>query len=138
MAAHPDDHARDDADGDERDDRLEPLLLAVRQLAAENLERQPDAKAEPGRQHDARPHPAEHVAASLLAQERGDDADDQGRLDALRRPMTNVGITPVRENRNHVRGTLHHLCKACLTRMRRDAHSPTTVRCDIAAMLSLG
>ena len=55
----------------------------MRQLPAEELEPEPDEKAEPDGERDSGPDPAEHVAASLLAEERGDDADDQGRLDAL-------------------------------------------------------
>ena len=41
------------------------------------------AAAQDDRAGDAEPHPAQRVAAALLAEERGDDPDDQRRLEAL-------------------------------------------------------
>ena len=83
MAAHPDDHERDHRHRDRGDDRLEPLLLSLRQLPVENLQADGDAGAEQRRPRPPRPTSPQGVASALLAQERGDDADDQGRLDAL-------------------------------------------------------
>ena len=67
VAPHPDDHRSDGDDRDESDDRLEPFLLPVRQLTAENLEPDADEKAQSAGQRDAGPDPAEHVPAPLLS-----------------------------------------------------------------------
>ena len=79
------------ADRDEGDDGLEPLLLPVRQLLAEELEPDADGDADGDAIADAGPDPAERVAPALLAQERGDDADDQRRFEPSLRAMTSVG-----------------------------------------------
>ena len=86
VPAHPDDHERDHADRDRRDDRLEAFLLALRQRLVEDLQADRDADAQRDREQDTGPHGAKRVRASLLAQERGDDAYDQRRLDAFAQP----------------------------------------------------
>ena len=83
---HPDDHPGHGRDCDQRDDRLETLLLPVRQLTAEQLEADADRGAQPDRERDPGPHPAQHVAAAFLPEERGHDADDERRLDTLSEP----------------------------------------------------
>ena len=83
VPAHPHDHERDDADGRRADDRLQALLLPLWQLLVDDLQRDADGEADGGRGGDAEPHPAQRVGPPLLAQEGGDDADDERRLDAL-------------------------------------------------------
>ena len=73
----------DHHDRNRGDDRLEPLLLGLRELAVEDLQPDGDRRAEQHGGHDPGPHPAECVLAPLLAQEGGDDADDQRGLDPL-------------------------------------------------------
>ncbi len=65
------------------DDGLQALLLALGQVVVDDLQGDRDADADQHGGDDAGPHPAQAVAAALLGEERGDDADDQGGLDAL-------------------------------------------------------
>ncbi len=81
MAAHPDDHEGDHADGEQGDDRLEALLLLLRQVVVEDLQADRDAEADQHRDDDARPHPAQAIATAFLHEERGDDPNDQGGFD---------------------------------------------------------
>ena len=78
---HPDDHVGHQRDGDQADDGLEGLLLALRQAALEQVERE----AEPRQSATAAATPSQTwrsgVAAALADQEGGDDADDQGGLE---------------------------------------------------------
>ncbi len=83
VATHPDDHPGDHPDRDQRDDRLELLLLPLRQVLLGDVERVRHAAAEQHRSRHAEPHPPQRVAATLLAEEGGDDPDDQRRLEAL-------------------------------------------------------
>ena len=84
VLAHPDDHERDRADGEQRDDRLQALLLALRQVLVDELERDAGGDADADRRGDADPHPLHRIApAGVLAQERGDDPDDERRFDAF-------------------------------------------------------
>ena len=86
VPAHPDDHERDRGDRHEPDDRLQALLLLLRQLLAQHVEPDAHRRADADRETDPDPHPAQHVATPLLAQERGHDAHDQGGLEALSEP----------------------------------------------------
>ena len=83
VVRHPDDHVRDHRDGDQRDDRLEPLLRAVGELVVDDAEHDRDADAQDDGQRHARPHRPEPVGPARAAQEGGDDPDDQRRLEAL-------------------------------------------------------
>jgi hypothetical protein len=83
VAAHPDDHVADGADRDQADDRLQALLLLLGQLLPDDFEGYGDADAEPDRDRNPHPHLPHRIAAALLDQEGGDDADDQRGLDAL-------------------------------------------------------
>ena len=83
VAGHPDDHVADRRHGDQTDDRLQPLLLFLREFFAEDVEADADRGAEDDRDRDPDPHLAERVPAPLLDQEGGDDADDERGLDAL-------------------------------------------------------
>ena len=65
------------------DDRLEALLLRCGSCRLTTLSATPTATQMRDGDRDAGPHPAQRVAAALLAQEGGDDADDQRRLEAL-------------------------------------------------------
>ncbi len=81
MAAHPEDHEGDHHDRDRGDDRLEPFLLLLRQLTVEDLQSDGDPGAERHGGGDTDPHQPKRIVPALLPQERGDDADDQGRFD---------------------------------------------------------
>ena len=83
MAAHPHHHPGDHPDGGQRDDRLELLLLPLRQVLLGHVQRARDPATEQHRAQDTQPHPPQGVAATLLAEEGGDDADDQRGLEAL-------------------------------------------------------
>ena len=83
MAAHPHDHEGDDPDGQQPDDGLQPLLLALGQLLVQDLEHDADGEADRQRDGDPDPHPPQRVPAPLLAEECRDDPDDQGGLDAF-------------------------------------------------------
>ena len=86
-AAHPDDHPGDHANGDETDHCLE--LLCSRWGSCPTR-----ARAAPRQSRMAAPtpiHALHGVATVLLAQERRDDAHDEGSPRPSRRPMTNVG-----------------------------------------------
>ena len=82
------------ANGDDGDDGLELLLLALGEVAGR---RSGGHDADRDAERDPVPTPTQTQRnwrrAAALGQERGDDADDQGRLDALASPMTNVGST---------------------------------------------
>ncbi|MEZ5060252.1 MAG: hypothetical protein R2700_01845 [Solirubrobacterales bacterium] len=81
MPPHPDDHVGDHPHGDQADDRLEALLLALRELIVGHPEPDRDGGAGSDRDADADPHVLERVLASLLDEEGGDDPDDQGCLE---------------------------------------------------------
>jgi hypothetical protein len=80
---HPDDHPRDHPDGDEADDRLELLLLALGELLLEDAKRDADGRAQQHRGEHPQPHPAHRVTPAPLAEEGRDDPDDERRLQAL-------------------------------------------------------
>jgi hypothetical protein len=81
VLTHPDHHVGDHRHGERPDDGLQAFLLALRQVVGEHLQRHADADAQDDRDGDPGEHPADQVAATLLAQERRDDADDEGRLE---------------------------------------------------------
>ena len=81
MLGHPDDHVGDHPDGDQSDDRLEALLLAVGQLVVDDAQDDRDREAQHDGQRDAGPHRAQPVRSALPPQERGDDADDERGLE---------------------------------------------------------
>ena len=62
---------------------------------------------------------AQRVPAALLAQERGDDADDQRRLDALAQPDHERRQHSVPRGRSHHPGSLPRSCQATLTQFVR-------------------
>ena len=62
VAAHPDDHVRHRRRGDDRDQRLELLLLALGEVLVEDLERDSEADAEEDGDADAGPHRAQRIA----------------------------------------------------------------------------
>ena len=84
VAPHPHDHPRDHPDGDQRDDRLELLLLAS---AGGSPRRRAGRTPTPAQSSTADATPSHiHRSASLatlLAEEGGDDPDDQRRLETL-------------------------------------------------------
>ena len=84
VPAHPDDHERDHRDGQQADDGLEALLLPLR---ADRCSGPGERRATPMQIVTAAPTPTHiqrrRVTPALLAQERGDDADDEGGLDAF-------------------------------------------------------
>ena len=69
----------------EGDHCLESFLLALRKALADQVQNDADGRADRDCGRDAEPHPAQGVAA-LLAEERSDDPDDQGSLEALAEP----------------------------------------------------
>ena len=83
MAAHPEDHVGDQADGEQADDRLQPLLLLLRQVTDSAVRPMPT----PRHSTTAAPTPIHTCRsaslAALAAQEGRDDAHDQGGLEAL-------------------------------------------------------
>ncbi len=83
VLAHPDDHAGDHDHGERADDRLEHLLLALRQLALEHPQGDGDGQADRDGDGDPDPDLAQRVAAALTGQEGRDDADDQCCLEPL-------------------------------------------------------
>jgi hypothetical protein len=83
VAAHPDDHVGDGADRDQPDHRLQPLLLALGQILADDVEDHGDGGAEDDPDRHPDPHLPHRIVPPLLDQEGGDDADDQRGLDAL-------------------------------------------------------
>ena len=84
MLAHPHDHERHRADREQRDDRLKALLLFLREVLVDELERDAGGDAQGDRGGDADPHPL-HGAASarVLDEERSDDPDDERGFDAF-------------------------------------------------------
>ena len=86
MTPHPHHHVAHHRHGDEGDHRLEAFLLAIGQVLRRHVEGDANAEAQHDGGRDARPHPSEQVEPSVGAQERGDDADDQGRLEPLAKP----------------------------------------------------
>ena len=83
VLAHPDDHEGDEADGDEADHRLEPLLLLLRELPGQGVEPDADRQAQHDGGADTDPHVAQRIGPTLLSQEGRHDADDQRGLEAL-------------------------------------------------------
>ena len=83
VAAHPHDHEAHDPDRGHADHGLQPFLPALRQLLVEHLEQRADGGADDNGRDDPDPHRAQGVAPTLLAQEAGDDADDERGLDPL-------------------------------------------------------
>ena len=86
MPAHEDDHVRDHDDGQRADDGLQTFLLPLRQVRGDHLEGDADADADHDRGGGADPDLAQGVPAALLAQEGGDDPDDERRLQAFAQP----------------------------------------------------
>jgi hypothetical protein len=83
VPAHPHDHEGHDPDRADAHGRLEHLLLALRQVLIQDLERHADAAAQQHGDEDVDPDVSTRVALFPLAQARGDDPDDQCRLEAL-------------------------------------------------------
>ena len=83
---HPDDHVGDHADRDEGHDRLEALLLPVRECAFSEVQANADGRAQDRGGANAERDPAQRVPAPVVAQERGDDAHDESGLEALTKP----------------------------------------------------
>ena len=111
MPAHPDDHPGDHPDRDERDHRLELLLLALGQVLLGDVERPRGARAE---QRPRRPTPS-HIQRS--ASRRPCWRRNAAMMPTIsaasrpsRRPMTKVGSTAVRL------GTPYRQCKSAFLR----------------------
>jgi hypothetical protein len=86
VAPAPDDHPGDGSRRHQRDDRLQTLLLALRERLVGELQTEADRQADPhGRQYPD-PHRTECVATARAHQERRDDAHDQRRLEPLAEP----------------------------------------------------
>ena len=83
MPAHPENHVGDHDNGDRPDDRLEPLLLLLREVLGDDLERHTDGDADQDSDRHADPDLAQGIAPALLAQECGHDAHDECRLHAF-------------------------------------------------------
>jgi hypothetical protein len=77
VALHPDHHVGDHERGDGSDDRLQTLLLPLRQVLRDQPQRHPDRDADQHATGHPDEAPVQHVPSSLLDQERGDDADDE-------------------------------------------------------------
>ena len=91
---HPHDHPRDHPDGDQRDDRLELLLLLLREVLLGDPESHRRTRAERHRQDDPEPHPPHRVAPALLDEEGGHDPHDERSLEALTEPDDEGGKHP--------------------------------------------
>ena len=83
MTAHPDDHVGDAGDGDEGQHALHDLPLLEGEVLADDAEDDRDTDAQGDRDGDPEPHRSDRFALASLDQEGGDDADDQGGLDAF-------------------------------------------------------
>ncbi len=83
VAPHPHDHEGDHGDGEQPDDGLEALLLGLRQALLDDLEEDADADADRHGGTDPDPDLTQGIPATVAAEEGGDDADDQRRLEPL-------------------------------------------------------
>ncbi len=86
VPAHPDDHVGHHRHRDRTDDRLEPLLLLLGQVGRQHVQADSHAQADESGDTDAEPDQAQQIAAPALVEERGDDADDESRFEALTQP----------------------------------------------------
>ena len=86
VPTHPEDHVGDHHDGDQADHRLEPLLLPLGEIVRDDLQRHADSDADHDRDGNADPDLAQGRLATLLAQEGGHDAHDEGGLHAFSEP----------------------------------------------------
>ena len=82
-AAHPEEHPGDDTGGDEHRDALEDLLGRLLQPTDGVEEDEPDDDAQHDRHAGSEPDRPEVALVPGLREVRQDDADDEGRLDAL-------------------------------------------------------
>jgi hypothetical protein len=80
---HPNDHVGHHQDRNGADDALQTLLLTLRQVLRDHPKQDADSRAQQHTRAHADEHPTEYVAAALFDQERGDDADDERRLEAF-------------------------------------------------------
>jgi hypothetical protein len=83
---HENDHVGHQADREGADHRLQALLLSLWQAGGDHLQRDRDADADQHRYRRAGPDLPQRVPSALLSQERGDDADDERRLESLPQP----------------------------------------------------
>jgi hypothetical protein len=72
--------------GQQEDGGLESLLLPLGQVRGDHLQRDGHADADRDRRGGADPDLAERVLTPLLAQEGGDDPDDQRGFETLPQP----------------------------------------------------
>ena len=93
VAAHPDDHVGHRCRGDERDQRLELLLLALGEVLVEHLERDSEADAEEDRDADAGPHRAQRIPRPAAERKVAMMTTISVASRPSRRPMTKVGST---------------------------------------------
>lgn len=83
MAAHPQHHVADHHHGDGTHHRLEALLLALGKVGRDDLQRHADGDADGHGDGHPDPYLPEGVASTLLTEEGGNDADDEGGLHPL-------------------------------------------------------
>lgn len=81
--AHPEDHRRDEHDGDDRQAPAEQLLVLERELGGRVGQDRADGDRQQHRRADAGPHPAQRVTSLGLDQEGHEDADDERSLQAF-------------------------------------------------------
>src|SRR5689334_13106719 len=84
VPVHPDDHRGHEDHRSHADDRLEHLLLHLRQGGGEHVQADPDAHAERDGEPDADEYRAQRVPVAL--EEGPHDAHDQGRHEAFAQP----------------------------------------------------
>jgi hypothetical protein len=80
---HPNDHVGHHQDRNGADDALQTLLLTLRQVLRDHPKQDADSRAQQHTRAHADEHPTQYVAAALFDQERGEDADDERRLEAF-------------------------------------------------------
>jgi len=80
---HPNDHVGHHQNCNGADDALQTLLLTLRQVLRDHPKQDAHSRAQQHTRAHADEHPTQYVAAALLDQERGDDADDERRLEAF-------------------------------------------------------